>query len=294
MPTFQETKLILDDAFPTGKGTYQDSVASRLTVYMNYLSKRSTNIRGSIIDVAGQYGAFLAVAERHLPHLVEMALTRYPLVGRERVFAPSGKEIRVVEFHCERDRLPLGDNSYDVAVFTEVLEHLLYDPVWTLMEINRVLRPGGILFLATPNAASIRAIRLILSGRNPARSIEYKPRRPFERHNRIYTSREVLDLLNTLGFDIADFTTGAGWKVRTVARVLRMVGIAGNGFPEHAGEETLVLAVKTRHMDVTAEHPKETRWPSWLYSPRPELCVRPSVFADSEDDAFPPPNNSSS
>jgi SAM-dependent methyltransferase len=46
--------------------------------------------------------------------------------------------------------LPLADEVADLVLLVEVIEHLT-DPASVLQEIRRVLRPGGRLFLTTPN-----------------------------------------------------------------------------------------------------------------------------------------------
>jgi SAM-dependent methyltransferase len=46
--------------------------------------------------------------------------------------------------------LPFPTGSFDLVWCTEVIEHLR-DPVFTLSEIRRVLKPGGKLLLTTPN-----------------------------------------------------------------------------------------------------------------------------------------------
>jgi SAM-dependent methyltransferase len=48
--------------------------------------------------------------------------------------------------------LPFPDDSFDLVTSFQVVEHVL-DPVPYLQEIRRVLRPGGIAILTTPNAA---------------------------------------------------------------------------------------------------------------------------------------------
>lgn len=45
-------------------------------------------------------------------------------------------------------------NSFDFVSMVEVIEHL-YDPLRTVNELNRVLRPGGMLYVSTPNEESI-------------------------------------------------------------------------------------------------------------------------------------------
>jgi 2-polyprenyl-3-methyl-5-hydroxy-6-metoxy-1,4-benzoquinol methylase len=53
--------------------------------------------------------------------------------------------------NIEKDPLP-GGQLFDVAIMTEVLEHLNFQPVPTLKKIHASLRPGGTLFLSTPDA----------------------------------------------------------------------------------------------------------------------------------------------
>ncbi|MBI3748918.1 MAG: class I SAM-dependent methyltransferase [Chloroflexi bacterium] len=48
--------------------------------------------------------------------------------------------------------LPFADDSFDLVTSFQVLEHVS-DPLAYLRELARVVRPGGELFLATPNAA---------------------------------------------------------------------------------------------------------------------------------------------
>jgi len=49
------------------------------------------------------------------------------------------------------DQLCFADNSFDVVVFTQVMEHLP-EPSAVLAELQRVLRPGGLLILVAPQS----------------------------------------------------------------------------------------------------------------------------------------------
>jgi 2-polyprenyl-3-methyl-5-hydroxy-6-metoxy-1,4-benzoquinol methylase len=48
--------------------------------------------------------------------------------------------------------IPFGEREFDVVLAGEVVEHLL-DTIGFLRECRRVLRPGGVLLLTTPNLA---------------------------------------------------------------------------------------------------------------------------------------------
>lgn len=62
------------------------------------------------------------------------------------------------ELHrCDFDEgLPLADSTVDIAICSHVLEHLPR-PEFTLREIARVLRPGGMLLVGVPTAPKIVA-----------------------------------------------------------------------------------------------------------------------------------------
>lgn len=114
----------------------------------------------------------------------------------------SGIRKHALEFshvNIESDRLPYDDESFDVVLYCEVLEHMTNDPVRSLREIRRVIKPGGCLVLTTPNAARLEAVTRLLAGLNIYD--QYSGYGPYGRHNREYTANEVQALLQHCGFD---------------------------------------------------------------------------------------------
>lgn len=51
--------------------------------------------------------------------------------------------------------LPIQDNSVDVVIFQEVIEHLP-NQLFAFQEIYRILKPGGELFITTPSRSSLQ------------------------------------------------------------------------------------------------------------------------------------------
>ena len=50
----------------------------------------------------------------------------------------------------------LADDSVDVVLFAEVIEHITFNPVAMWRAIHRVLRPGGTIIVTTPNYYALR------------------------------------------------------------------------------------------------------------------------------------------
>ena len=108
--------------------------------------------------------------------------------------------------------LPYPDDHFDTVLLCEVIEHLVRDPVFQLAEIARVLRPGGVFILTTPNVA-----RAANRGRLAQRQGIYDPYSRYGlhgRHNREYTAEEILELTDGVGFTATDYMTRPVHSVR--------------------------------------------------------------------------------
>ena len=109
------------------------------------------------------------------------------------------------ECDIDKEPLPFDDGYFDLVIFASVLEHL-YNPRFVLDEIGRIVRPGGLLLLETPNAVSAARRIDALRGRNPfSRFNEYNAEKNKSRMTHcsvLYTTGEVERLL------ARDFTIG--------------------------------------------------------------------------------------
>ncbi len=106
--------------------------------------------------------------------------------------------------------LPYATGSQDAVIICEVLEHFNFNPLPAMLEINRVLKVGGYLYISMPNQASIQNRWRLLRGRsvhNPVadwfRQLDKNDNMLVGLHWREYTLAETEELLTRLGFAVA-------------------------------------------------------------------------------------------
>jgi glycosyltransferase involved in cell wall biosynthesis/SAM-dependent methyltransferase len=173
-------------------------------------------------------------------------------------------ECEIDHFDAEKDVFPYPDAHFATVICGELIEHLFEDPMHLMSEVNRILRPGGHLVLTTPNIAALRGIAGILQGYHPGFFHAYI--KPAEgtgevdaRHNREYAPREIHQLLENSGFEVARLETGEfrdephpefGWILHLLERYRLSTELRGDG----------IYAVGRKTGAV------RERYPAWLYT----------------------------
>lgn len=66
------------------------------------------------------------------------------------------------------------DKTYDVVISMDVIEHV-YDPKYFLRNVFKILRPGGMLILGTPNGLIANGNRCIIKTHSRFHIMEYAP-----------------------------------------------------------------------------------------------------------------------
>ncbi len=170
-------------------------------------------------------------------------------------------------FDAEKDAYPYPDACFDTVLCCELVEHLYFDPMHMMAEINRVLKPGGHVVLTTPNITSLRALDAALSGYHPGLFHVYvKPDAHGvidPRHNREYAPRDVVTLFSSAGFEVVRLETGwySTFSTEEEARHAGVAALLGQrGYPNDLrGDIIYAVGRKTG--------PVKERWPAALYYP---------------------------
>ncbi len=119
--------------------------------------------------------------------------------------AARGRGLAVVRGGAVHPGIPIASGSVDVVIFSEVVEHLV-DPDTALLEMYRILRPGGHLLMSTPNLAAWFNRGMLAFGRQPVFSevsmarVFGRPGRSVAGHLRLFTLVALREFLQEYGF----------------------------------------------------------------------------------------------
>jgi SAM-dependent methyltransferase len=226
-----------------------------------------------ILDIGSNNGIFLPVIDVVFP-LGEINTVDYGKRAYETLKVQS--EDRVISFkkhylNLEKDRLPFEDNSIDIIVFFEILEHFVFDPMHVLLEINRVLKPDGYFFISTPNLNSARSFLNMIKRDNPTLYTDYKPEdQIYMRHNRECSINDVKMLVENSGFVVKKFTTiiypAKILQVRIFLFLMAILKVLGLSIlsNDEMGTYIFVVCQKGKYLDASKlDH--QTRFPQPIY-----------------------------
>jgi SAM-dependent methyltransferase len=117
--------------------------------------------------------------------------------------------IKMKGIRLEDYLLPFDDDSFDVIIMCEVLEHLNFNPLPLLKEINRIGATNSIFYLSLPNAAQIYNRIKVFRGKavgveidNFFTQLDAQSSEIVNGHWREYTGPEIREMLEKLGYRI--------------------------------------------------------------------------------------------
>jgi SAM-dependent methyltransferase len=177
--------------------------------YVDDLMRIEALHRGGVMLEIGGYPFYFSMCLRKLGvDLITVDLAPERAHGLIREYS-----LRVVTCDIEREALPFADHSVDTITLCATFEHLRVDPFFALKEMRRVLQPGGLLYLTTPNLYRLGNIISFVRGRGLA----FDPIREYGKlrtvghmgHVREYTASEIRKSLAETGFGGIEIQTRA-------------------------------------------------------------------------------------
>jgi 2-polyprenyl-3-methyl-5-hydroxy-6-metoxy-1,4-benzoquinol methylase len=138
----------------------------------------------------------------------------------------AGHKVRFHDVDLLSDqRVP--DEQFDLVVLQEVIEHLPQPPYIVFDRISKFMKPGGILFLTTPNGSRMRNILYLLAGRRVLDNFRYPAPQEALGHQQEYTLSQLLWHLDRAGMRVDfgeqydDGWAGASMQARAMHALLK-------------------------------------------------------------------------
>lgn len=119
--------------------------------------------------------------------------------------------------------IALPDQSVDVVIASEIVEHLI-SPVHLFQASAKVLKPGGLLLITTPNQARLHDRLALLRGRSPNTALPEGILAPgdnlWRHHIRIYCMHEIEEIFRHCGFEVVhrEFIDERPWNRRSLLK----------------------------------------------------------------------------
>lgn len=192
-----------------------------------YLKKN--NCKGRILDIGCANGDFSEP-------LVKKGYDCYGLeLMDEAIKESADKGIKVIKGSFI-EKFPYNNNLFDIVFAGEVIEHTTNDDKF-LQEINRVLKPGGLIVLTTPNLVSFGNRLLILFGKLPRFAYA-------EFHYRIYNQELIKKKIRNTGFKITKIESSYVLVSTFFNKFFGLLGESLGTFLPGSGEHFIIYARK--------------------------------------------------
>ena len=128
-----------------------------------FIKKTNLNLdQIKIVDIGAGHGNDLSIAGEIYPNSTRWGVESFKPYADH--LATLG--ISVVNINIEKDKLPFEDESVDIIIANQVLEHCK-EIFWIFHEASRVLKKGGVFIIGVPNLASLHNRALLLFGIQP-------------------------------------------------------------------------------------------------------------------------------
>lgn len=136
----------------------RDYIVSNAKQYLEHMKE------ATIVDIAAGSGTDLINIKENSK---ECKLNLYGLEAYEpNIKLLEKRGISTFAVNIEKDRLPFEDESVDIVVANQILEHCK-ELWWIYSEVSRILKHGGVFLIGVPNLASLHCRLMLLVGKQP-------------------------------------------------------------------------------------------------------------------------------
>lgn len=148
----KKTQNVMSKSFTKGSyynkayGLAEYKYWAKLLEWM-YLSDNYKKKKITVLDIGCAYGTLAVFAKMNFNadvYCIDIA----------KLFPKKLSEKLGIVFKCcniEKETIPF-DTKFDIVIFTEVFEHLNFNPIATLIKIKKSLKKDGAIYFSTPNA----------------------------------------------------------------------------------------------------------------------------------------------
>lgn len=189
---YNHTYFLGDDT-PEGRALVAEMKSATARRYLRHIARYRGRHGGRLLEIGCGHGDFLLEAQR----------LGYDVTGVELSLSAAQQARRQLgagAIVCgEVESVALGTGCFDVCVLADVIEHTR-DPLAFLHTVRRLLKPDGVLFIATPSLDSWSA-RLWRQN-----WMEFKPEHLF-----YFDTNTIQNALYRAGFD--RIVVEPGWKI---------------------------------------------------------------------------------
>ncbi len=228
------------DKLPHIKNVSDTGVDEKAYYYVSILSNYvNINSRNRLIDLGAGFST-LPIILRHLGFDVCVADQYQTLTGgMTEIYTPEVVNlltnyfrnigVNIYDFDIQKGNFPFDDESFDIVTSFQAVEHFFHTPRFMFAEVFRILKPGGIVIVATPNAVNLRKRLSVVFGRTNYYDFGYYWNAPiYMGHIREPTLDELKEYFLRSGFVIESYSgrnfMGMIALLKSAKRTSRMLG----------------------------------------------------------------------
>lgn len=145
-------------------------------------------------------------------------------------------------------------NKYDLIVFTEIFEHITFNPIQLWKTIYQILKPGGKIYISTPNSLAlanwVRNFKNLITLQSVGITVDdIISKVTYGHHWKEYSAQEIKTYFQTLSDDFQVTINPYHYKeheLKSPFLAFKMLSILGNLTNKFAEELEVIVELKEK------------------------------------------------